>query len=487
MDQGDNENIQYIEQFFEDQRYNDSISGSTHNLNEDYIITPLNVEKNNNNISASASSSNRYSPYSPHPKYGVYKPMEWTSRTTNDGRFIMTDAKVNNGHLSDEAQNSLTKLLINYLFQDKSRGTDFYFRKIASLIIEIFPKEQEKLYFIPSSSGNNSHAKGKLVERWKNVSRRLRSIGAIEGERKTKCANDISPAVITFSDEIEAAKVWLSKSGSSSDFDEVIKHWKLTYDIRKTEIHGSDISKRHLSEIFKSWPILCGPKGYVLVFEDFNLEYPIIKNLLHDWPTFIKKWTYFSNNLLSLRRNSVKDNYGKDILKQLDAVQLSGNTRTCNILKLLLIPYLVPTKTQIKNNKKSWKPSLVESAAAFVVHVTNLTGLEAELDKRIQKYIQYGTTIQPFIVLVGKDIFSIKYCYIRVDDQFWTFDCPLEAVDACFKTYMALHCCYPKECYESWIILQLQLYNLETIYDRQSSVIVSLNSKMNTMNETVSI
>lgn len=42
-------------------------------------------------------------------------------QTTNDGRFIMTDAKVNNGHLSDEAQNSLTKLLINYLFQDKSR------------------------------------------------------------------------------------------------------------------------------------------------------------------------------------------------------------------------------------------------------------------------------------------------------------------------------------------------------------------------------
>jgi len=116
-----------------------------------------------------------------------------------------------------------------------------------------------------------------------------------------------------------------------------------------------------------------------------------------------------------------------------------------------------------------------------------LTGLEAELDKRIKKYVQYGTTIQPFIVLVGKDLFSIQYCYTRVDDQFWTFNCPLEAVDACFKAFMALHCCYPKECYESWIILQLQLYNIETNYDRQSSVIVSLNSKMNTMNATVNI
>lgn len=42
-------------------------------------------------------------------------------QSTNDGRFIMTDANINNGHLSDKAQNSLTKLLVNYLFQDKSR------------------------------------------------------------------------------------------------------------------------------------------------------------------------------------------------------------------------------------------------------------------------------------------------------------------------------------------------------------------------------
>lgn len=44
-------------------------------------MTPLNLPKNNINISASTSSSNnnRFTPYS-HPKYGVFKPMEWTSQ-----------------------------------------------------------------------------------------------------------------------------------------------------------------------------------------------------------------------------------------------------------------------------------------------------------------------------------------------------------------------------------------------------------------------
>lgn len=41
--------------------------------------------------------------------------------STNDGRFIIADSKLNNGNLSDEGQNTLTKLLINFIFQDKSK------------------------------------------------------------------------------------------------------------------------------------------------------------------------------------------------------------------------------------------------------------------------------------------------------------------------------------------------------------------------------
>lgn len=44
----------------------------------------------------------------------------------------------------------------------------------------------QRVYFIAAKSEGNhqTHAKGKLVERWKNVARRLRSIGAIEFDRK---------------------------------------------------------------------------------------------------------------------------------------------------------------------------------------------------------------------------------------------------------------------------------------------------------------
>ncbi|XP_022166092.1 uncharacterized protein LOC111030737 isoform X2 [Myzus persicae] len=430
-----------------------------------------------------------------HQKYGKYKPMEWTIETilellhtSNDGRFVLADSKANNGSLSDDGQNTLTKLLINFLFQDNSKGSDLFFRKIATLICKVFPNEQKSVYFIPAGEGN-THAKGKLIERWKNVSRRLRSIGAIESDKKKPSSTTVDLASHIFPENVETAKIWLSENGLSANFEDIKSNWIITYQIRKLEIQGVDnksITDRHLSDIFKAWPILCSSRGHDLISEDFKLEYPQIEHeTLSDWSVYIKKWILFSDIIVSVRRSSVKDNHARELLKHLDAAQLRGSIKTVNVLKLLLIPYLVPTKTQIKKTqKKSWKPSLSESAAAFAVHVTNLTELEAELGRRRLKYVQYGTTIQPFIVLVGQDIFSVESAYVRVDDNCWNFDCPLKALNACFTTYNALHCTYPRVCYESWLILQLQLYNFTTIYDQKSSIITSLSSKMNALKNT---
>ncbi|CAI6364176.1 unnamed protein product [Macrosiphum euphorbiae] len=226
-------------------------------------------------------STNRYSPYNitsnsavstrsnDHPKYGSYLPMDWTTETilqllhtSNDGRYVLADSSTNKGRLSDDGQNALTKLLINFLFQDKCKGTDFYFKKIAKLIVEIFPLEKERVYFIAAKTEGNhqTHAKGKLVERWRNVARRLR-VGAIEFDRKKSVVPLQKPV---FSDDLTLAKLWLQDEGLSADFKSVKEKWNLTYDLRRSEILNSD-TKLTLFDIFKSWPILKCPRGYELV------------------------------------------------------------------------------------------------------------------------------------------------------------------------------------------------------------------------------
>ncbi|KAF0682598.1 Uncharacterized protein FWK35_00035294, partial [Aphis craccivora] len=131
------------------------------------------------------------SPYSNNAKHGSYKPMSWTI----------------------EVKLSLMSYdILNFFY----RGTDLFFRKIAELIVQIFPKEQKCVYFIPSKTegSHQTHAKGKLIERWKNVARRLRSVVAISYDRiKPLKYINVIPQSIHFSDEVLNVKKWLLSDG----------------------------------------------------------------------------------------------------------------------------------------------------------------------------------------------------------------------------------------------------------------------------------
>jgi len=68
--------------------------------------------------------------------------------------------------------------------------------------------------------------------------------------------------------------MWLSQNGLSANFGDIKSNWIITYQIRKLKIQGIDnksITDRHLSDIFKAWPILCSSRGHDLV------SFPLLK------------------------------------------------------------------------------------------------------------------------------------------------------------------------------------------------------------------
>lgn len=77
--------------------------------------------------------------------------------------------------------------------------------------------------------------------------------------------------------------------------------------------------------------------------------------------------------------------------------------------------------------------------------------------------MEYGATIQPYIILVDKNIFSIDTCYIRINYQLWIIQCPLHAVNICFKTYFAFHWSYPREYHKTWLLLQTEMFHLNIV------------------------
>ncbi|CAI6376176.1 unnamed protein product [Macrosiphum euphorbiae] len=344
----------------------------------------------------------------------------------------------------------------------------------------IFLKKQS-VYFISANQEGQSHAKGKLIERWKNVSRRLRKVGAIESQKKKLDDSTGTFIPYVFSDEVKLAKEWLSNDGLNASFNEILKKWEITYELRCAEIQNN----LNLSDVFELWPILQNPRGYELVEKDFELQYPN-REEFKDWNIFLRNWTCFTRSIVNIRRGSVKDKHALQLLSQLDSAELNKEYRTINIIRLLLLPYLIPTKTQIKNPKinaakKFWKPSLEESASAFVTHVTNLTTLEHSISRRRRNYMEHGATIQPFLIIVGKTLSDIENSYIQVNDQLWSTNCPLEALSICFKTYFSFNCSYPRECYETWLLIQIHVFNLKTKYDKPTAITNTLSKKLDAL------
>lgn len=111
----------------------------------------------------------------------------------------------------------------------------------------------------------------------------------------------------------------------------------------------------------------------------------------------------------------------------------------------------------------------------------NLSNLEEDIIRRRLKYTEYGSTIQPFIILVGNDISSIDTSYIRVNDQLWKIQCPLRALSICFKAYFTFHCSYPRECYETWLLLQTHVFNLVTDFDKQTAITINISNKLKSL------
>lgn len=111
----------------------------------------------------------------------------------------------------------------------------------------------------------------------------------------------------------------------------------------------------------------------------------------------------------------------------------------------------------------------------------NLTTLEHSISRRRRNYMEHGATIQPFLIIVGKTLSDIENSYIQVNDQLWSTNCPLKALSICFKTYFSFNCSYPRECYETWLLIQIHVFNLKTKYDKPTAITNTLSKKLDAL------
>ncbi|RXG53586.1 hypothetical protein Avbf_14501 [Armadillidium vulgare] len=102
---------------------------------------------------------------------------------------------------------------------------------------------------------------------------------------------------------------------------------------------------------------------------------------------------------------------------------------------------------------------------AFVIHVQNPEDVSVTISRKQEKLSHMSLSMQPFVILQGKDLLNIAHCYVVLKDILYGFDSPLKAVENCHKVFHAAHARYPFECENVCFFIQKYFFEIETEWE----------------------
>lgn len=173
-------------------------------------------------------------------------------------------------------QNFLVEKIVGHLFQIGYRIiTSNSFMRLANMIVELFPTENARTYFVPAS--NHQVSKGKLVDKYRNKRLFLRQSGLIISRREEHIPNEdqVNESLLSLA--------WL-KSHSKKYCGEIFRHWKICYRYREAFCKSW---ANNLPKIIEEFPCLNLPEAsdmvsvfLIIYFKAFKLDYPRFYNYL---------------------------------------------------------------------------------------------------------------------------------------------------------------------------------------------------------------
>lgn len=91
---------------------------------------------------------------------------------------------------------------------------------------------------------------------------------------------------------------------------------------------------------------------------------------------------------------------------------------------------------------------------------------------------QMNLTIQPYIIVVGPTLAEILTVFVSVDKVLYNVTSIFKAIDTCFKIFHVLNVEYPVAAHHIWVLIQRELYNFTTKYDKTPSYILEIISAL---------
>ncbi|KAL4703710.1 hypothetical protein ACJJTC_015264 [Scirpophaga incertulas] len=381
-----------------------------------------------------------------------------------DGRAVIIEGEASGGLLKEGSRRKLSLILINETIKNQPdyKISSEQFQKLASGIVTTFPKESTVVYYSPYVAGKDNTAKknssGKLYESYITRRRKLRQSGELAGtsRRASSCSSGSTSVTSNFNFD----------SGDNSD-NNVEEIWSATSSCRLKNLYRKNNSGIHLK-----YPALRQPQGYILLMNDFNQLYPEKENSLFS-AIEIHKRTII--NYAKRKAEHTRDRNLKTTIQSLIALIDENDPESINNVCLLLLTYIINiSPARKKKGKEIIKFSRSEMSCAFINQVASEAHVTSSILERKELLGKQQRSMQPYVIYVGDNCTQIRASYVVINDTVYSFSKLITAVDCAFKIFHSTGACYPEECEDVWLLIQLGFFNIHTKYDRNTQVVNSL-------------
>ncbi|XP_077262855.1 uncharacterized protein LOC143897811 [Temnothorax americanus] len=471
------------------------ISRDTSNLSlEDSQQTPKNISstQDTSHLSLEDSqqtskniSSQKRSRQSNEPNVKRGEQLRHLLNKTATGRCILQLAKQGPCLKHDKDRNKLTEIIIEDELSKCEKISTAGFAELVGAIQHIFPEEDSELYFIPYkySNGRKFVAKGKLITKYCSIRKDFKALGIITRNKDQLDSDSLDDSE---DDDVQGKLNFLEQN--IEHWSTVVKYWTDTSKQRIAKLHaqsrvtnrnkGKDNDKRNanvkskqksrtiskttqISTYTNKFPALKENFGYTLFEIDFDLLYPEQKLKAYNC------YKDFCDRIIqALTDEKSKCEALKDNLLLATSADILEKTR--NLVALLSLCYLDTVVTVARQSGRTWRPPHTEIQEEVISLIESVGKLQTFIQEK--KLINWGITIQPYVLVCGSSVNDIDACYVILDTETQFFvQSPVKALDLCFKIINAAHLEYSPESYRLWRLIQKELYELTTEFDEWKS------------------
>jgi hypothetical protein len=155
-----------------------------------------------------------------------------------------------------------------------------------------------------------------------------------------------------------------------------------------------------------------------------------------------ENWNLAVDNLVQYIGREVKNEIGKDQLKEIASKEISVNQR--NVLIIVGLHAALFSRKQVQPSAKQWKITLPEAHKFMILHCKTENSLDIEIEKRRKVMIENKATFQPMIAVFGDSLSSSgdKFCIIFDDIKYFSTDF-INALTTLLKIYELFGLAFP--------------------------------------------